>query len=386
MHSEELSFIHIRCMHKVHIAIGSTSSEEKAYETFLKQNNDKFNLIFIDGIHTEDQVLNDIAIAYKCLVAGGIIIIHDCLPPDAWHQRELEDYHEGENWNGTTWKAALRIFNQSQHKCSIIDTDWGCGIIDTSRDQAPANRDLPETLNYELHFKWLLEHKISVAAYLREQVKVFYHLACMGNWQEVFREQMLQLKYSGFQDVNLTVLGTTEDFQAVNSIYSKLNIKTNIIFHAPDLHYFETPALLAIEKYAREKDGYVLYLHSKGVSNPEDKTKIKWRRLMMRELLEKWESCVLNLPHYDAIGVNWRDMRPTSHFCGNFWYASTRYLRKLADFNIYYDNPLYSMWDRINDKRLGCEFWIGSGRDEPRVLSLVCRNVDFCNHNFWKDK
>lgn len=378
-HNKQNTFDYIHCSYKI-------SSFPNSSDDLFKQNQDKFDIIFIDGIHTAEQTLRDIENACQCLSKNGVIIIHDCMPPDAWHQREPGEFNEGENWNGTVWKAVLSVFNNTTYKCTLLDSDWGCGIIDTAHTQIPVSRQFPEKMDYEIHYPWLLDYKKSVSGYFRDQVKVFYHLACMGNWEEVFEEQLIQLASSGFKEINLSILGTEENLHKANLIYEKLNIKTFIIFHSPDLRYFEAPALLGIEEYARRVNGYVLYLHSKGVSNPEDKTKTKWRRLMMRELLENWESCVLKLPHYDAIGVNWRDMRPTSHFCGNFWYASTRYLRKLADFNIYYDNPLYKMWDRINDKRLGCEFWIGSGREEPRVLSLVCRNVDFCNHNFWKDK
>jgi len=384
MHTEQQNFTRIHCHKKVHIACDSTSPVSNEYETLFKRNAEKFDLIFIDGIHTELQVLNDIDNAYKKLATGGIIVLHDCMPPDVWHQRDVSEYREGENWNGTAWKAALRLFNQTTHRCCLVDTDWGCGVIDTAGSQSPFNRILPEKMNYESHYKWLLEYKISVAAFVRDQVKVFYHLACMGNWQQVFEEQLRQLRQNGFRQMNMTVLGGNDELRTISLAAAKYKMDINILFSEPTLTYFEKPALLAIEKYARENEGYVLYLHSKGVSNPDDPTKPKWRRLMMRELVQKWEQCVLQLPNYDIIGVNWRDMPPVSHFCGNFWYASTRYLRTLADFNHYYQNPRFQIWDAVNHKRLGCEFWIGSGNRKPNLLSLFCRNVDFCNHEYWR--
>jgi hypothetical protein len=39
--------------------------------------------------------------------------------------------------------------------------------------------------------------------------------------------------------------------------------------------------LNAIQEHSKKYNGYVLYLHSKGVSNPADESKAKWRRLMM---------------------------------------------------------------------------------------------------------
>lgn len=379
-HDKQNTFAHIQCSYK-------KSNYPASSDLFFITNRDKFDIIFIDGFHSEEQVLKDIHHSFQCLADGGIIILHDCMPPDAWHQRDAEKYVSGENWNGTVWKAALRTFNNSGYKCTLLDTDWGCGIIDTAQAQLPRQRVLPLNLQYELHYPWLLKYKQSVAEYLRAQVKVFYHVACMGNWKEVFDEQVQQLKQNGFYKIDLTVLGTENDLTALQDICARYKVKTNIIFHAEDLTYFEKPAILAIEEYARKNEhGYILYLHSKGVSNPEDGTKVKWRRLMMKELVQNWEYCMLQLPNYDAIGVNWREMYPTSHFCGNFWYASVKYLRKLADFNYYYEHPLYQIWDAFQSKRLGCEFWISSGREKPRVLSLFCRNVDFCNHEYWRNK
>lgn len=386
MHGQQHNFAHIQCCDKIHLASGSTPHFDESYNFFFNYSNEKFDLIFIDGIHTEDQVLKDINNAFKSLKEGGTILLHDCMPPDAWHQRGVEEFHQGENWNGTVWKAVLRIFNQTKYKCTLIDTDWGCGIIDTAMSQSPLFRDLPPDLDYEVHYKWLLGYKTSVTAFLRDRIKLYYHLACMGNWQQVLEEQLLQLRENGFQQINMTVLGGKEDLQRVNLTCENLKLDADIIFHDSELNYFEQPALLAIEEYAKQNEGHVLYLHSKGVSNPNDDTKVKWRRLMMRELVENWESCVLQLTKYDLIGVNWRDMPPVSHFCGNFWYASTQYLRKLVNFKHYYQNPRFQIWDAINHKRLGCEFWIGSANEKPNVLSLFCRNVDFCNKDYWRDK
>lgn len=379
VHDKQGNFNQIHCARK-------TSTFPHPSDEFFSGHEVEADVIFIDGIHTEEQALRDISYARQSLSQNGVIILHDCMPPDKWHQREMEDVKKGENWNGAVWKAVLREFNATSAKCTLLDTDWGCGIIDTSKTQTPKCRELPLILDYHTHYSSLLEYKSDVAAYLREQVKVFYHLACMGNWKEVLEEQVQQLKRTGFQHVYLTILGTEKDLDFVKMTCGRIELKSYIIFKADDLTNFEKPALMAIEEYAKQHDGYVLYIHSKGVSNPADVSKIKWRRLMMQQLIENWESCIMQLPYYDAIGVNWRDMPPTSHFCGNFWYASTNYLRKLVDFSKYFDNPRFQIHDRIDNKRLGCEFWISSGSRAPKVLSLYCRNVDFCNTNFWRNK
>jgi len=384
---KEAHFNHVSCEYKVSVGLKPGATFVGEPDDFFARSQEQFDLIFVDGHHTEEQALKDIRNALRYLNPGGIVVIHDCMPPDAWHQREPEAYVEGEAWNGTVWKAVLRVFNDVRYKCSLLETDWGCGVIDTSQIQDPLSRKLPEKLDYEQHYSLLMTYKLQVAQYLQSLVQVFFHVACMHNWKSVFEEEMQHLHRNGFDRVNLTLLGSDEDRNWVDSVSRELNMDVKVIFQEQELTNFERPAMLAIEDFARRYEGFVLYLHSKGVSNPNDLIKVKWRRLMLRELIDNWESCMLQLPNYDVIGVNWREMPPVSHFCGNFWYASTQYLRTLADFRQYYENPRYQIWDNISSKRLGCEFWISSGRQvRPKVLSLVCTNVDFGAAEYWRNK
>jgi hypothetical protein len=94
---------------------------------FFKINNKKYDLIFIDGLHTENQVVADFEYALKCLNKDGTIVLHDCNPPTEWHQREIYD---GGAWNGTAWKAfvKLRMSRKDLFMC-VVDTDWGLGVI-----------------------------------------------------------------------------------------------------------------------------------------------------------------------------------------------------------------------------------------------------------------
>jgi predicted O-methyltransferase YrrM len=112
-------------------------------DEFFKINTKFFDIIFIDGLHLEKQVEKDIRNALKCLSPNGVIMLHDCLPPDEWHAREEND---GGSWNGTTWKAVLKYFNKSNYECYIINTDWGCGVIDSSKNNSPKNIILPELI------------------------------------------------------------------------------------------------------------------------------------------------------------------------------------------------------------------------------------------------
>lgn len=96
-------------------------------------NNDiKFDVIFIDGLHLADQVDKDILNSLKYIKDDGFIVLHDCNPPTEWHARECYRYWytpaQG-YWNGTTWKAFLKWRSSPLINSCCIDSDWGVGIL-----------------------------------------------------------------------------------------------------------------------------------------------------------------------------------------------------------------------------------------------------------------
>ena len=94
---------------------------------FFEQNDQMFDIIFIDGLHLDYQVKKDIDSSLKYLNGGGTIVLHDCLPPRYEGQLEKDI---GYGWWGTVWKtfALFRII-RTDLKMYTIDTDCGLGII-----------------------------------------------------------------------------------------------------------------------------------------------------------------------------------------------------------------------------------------------------------------
>ena len=46
-------------------------------------------------------------------------------------------------------------------------------------------------------------------------------------------------------------------------------------------------------------------------------------------ILEKMEICINEIYNgYDAVGVDWNEI-PNKHFSGNFWWASSEYIKSL---------------------------------------------------------
>ena len=93
---------------------------------------DKFDVIFIDGLHIAEQVDRDIANALEVLSEDGFLVLHDCNPPTQWHAREAFNFFRspaGVHWNGTTWKAFVKWRKNKSFYSFCVDTDWGVGVI-----------------------------------------------------------------------------------------------------------------------------------------------------------------------------------------------------------------------------------------------------------------
>jgi hypothetical protein len=104
-------------------------------DEFFSTNNEKYDVIFIDGLHWSEQVEKDIDNALLCLNDGGYIVAHDCLPKKESHQmypieKSISQKDNYQNlWLGDSWIAVARLNNNDSVQFVTIDTDFGCSVI-----------------------------------------------------------------------------------------------------------------------------------------------------------------------------------------------------------------------------------------------------------------
>ena len=85
----------------------------------------EFDLIFIDGLHTAEQVRKDFENALKILSPKGFIVMHDCNPEKEGHTIVPRPTPTG-HWNGDVYRFAV--------VCGLygsfftVDVDNGCGV------------------------------------------------------------------------------------------------------------------------------------------------------------------------------------------------------------------------------------------------------------------
>jgi len=117
---------------------------------------DRYDLIFIDGMHEEEQCQRDLEHALSRLSDRGWIVVHDANPPTEWHQRPVDEFEPGTNWNGTVWKALIRFWAEhAEFEMCTLDVDWGCALI--RRWRGPPiqlrTRKLPKALEWSFFDK-----------------------------------------------------------------------------------------------------------------------------------------------------------------------------------------------------------------------------------------
>ena len=54
-------------------------------DDFFRINKNKFDVIFIDGLHEYQQAVNDIENSLGCLNENRVILLDDCLPRTIWN-------------------------------------------------------------------------------------------------------------------------------------------------------------------------------------------------------------------------------------------------------------------------------------------------------------
>ena len=139
-------FNKIKIQQKVGVDPVSGGTIRKTSDDFFKSNSDKFDCIFIDGLHVMEQTDRDIPNALKHLNEGGIIMMHDCNPPTEKHTITPRVQKA---WNGTVFKTWIKMrCTRDDLKMFVIDSDWGCGIIQKGEQKVWDKDSVEKCIDY----------------------------------------------------------------------------------------------------------------------------------------------------------------------------------------------------------------------------------------------
>lgn len=94
------------------------------FENHISQ---KYDIVFVDGLHLHEQVYRDIINSVNNLNENGVIVVHDCNPITEITQRRER---ASDAWHGDVWKAIVQLRMENQElEIYTVNTDEGCGII-----------------------------------------------------------------------------------------------------------------------------------------------------------------------------------------------------------------------------------------------------------------
>lgn len=120
------TFNAIKIKNKIGVDPFSGGTIRKTSDDFFKENQNYFDICFIDGLHHYKQVKKDILNCANFLNKNGVILVHDCLPERIRDQMVPRSH---EHWNGDVWKAIVEIRTLDNFDTYTCLADEGIGII-----------------------------------------------------------------------------------------------------------------------------------------------------------------------------------------------------------------------------------------------------------------
>jgi hypothetical protein len=87
----------------------------------------RFDLVFVDGLHTYKQTTRDIQNSFRHLQRGGLIVCHDVWPHNPAATKP--EYVPGRPWCGEVYRAFAEALAMPDVNGYTVDTDNGCGVL-----------------------------------------------------------------------------------------------------------------------------------------------------------------------------------------------------------------------------------------------------------------
>lgn len=212
------------------------------------------------------------------------------------------------------------------------------------------------------------------------KLAVFVHLVDIDGSEHIARDILNRIIDSNL--INNSTVYVYCQYDRANFIWVEELLKdhASAVILYPDTKSadFEIPTLIALKSYCDTTDSYVLYLHHKGASRLNSKRTgnvTDWRELMLYYNVDQWEQCIASLSTgHDTVGVNWMNDALYPHYSGNFWWATSDYIKQLPELKL----PDGTNQSQFNFKKYSyrhdAEFWIGIGK--PHAYSLHDSNID----------
>ncbi len=200
----------------------------------------------------------------------------------------------------------------------------------------------------------------------------FWHIGAVGDWRRIIAEQYSKLRTSGLYDASEKIVvgfigGENREGELNIPILGDPKFEVFATAHVED-YEFPTLARAWQESQERQEPFLCYYFHTKGASlaaAPQQQAANAWRAYMEYFNIEKWRECATVLGAYETCGVELQS--EDSHYSGNFWWATSDYIKKLPDG--------YRYWQQNRNNRVAAEFYLCQARPKAYCFNDFVENL-----------
>ncbi len=162
-------------------------------------------------------------------------------------------------------------------------------------------------------------------------MRAYYYVWCHGPWFDIVGEQLATLGRAGFPATVNVFLGQSSEWAAdeVRRLADACGVAVDVQWVG--FNPQESLGVAALKRHvdATDTNEPVLYFHAKNVTL-KGPYGTKWRWAMNLICLTQWRQRVAELGDHDATGFCYKnDKVYRDIFAGNFWWATSAWLRGL---------------------------------------------------------
>ena len=283
------------------------------FNVVAKKFNHKIDILHIDGLHTYEAVKNDFDTWIQKTDYNSIILMHDVI---------------------SFPNSVGKFFNEINLPKLYFTHSAGLGVISMNKDII---LDIYNNYNKKGSTIYLSEQRVN------KKNICFIHSCTLNNTKRL--EYLINyLKnsnlYNIFDKIYINNIGLNIDINIDN--------KFELYNYSENNNLFEIPTLNKIHTFCNNNynEYNILYIHNKGISYSDDYEELNnWIDMMLYFLVDKYELCLNKLLLHDVVGSNYM-IHPSKHFSGNYWWATSNYLKKIPKLS------------EININKLDAEMWL----------------------------
>jgi hypothetical protein len=187
-------------------------------------------------------------------------------------------------------------------------------------------------------------------------IAYFMHIGALNNFRPIIEELLKSSKslFEQCKDKFFCVNCVEVDISEVKSVIDNCGIKNYTLIDNKS-NDWEYPTLERLYDYAKSciENTKIIYTMTKGVNRVGVNECIEeWRQYMTYFLVERHDLSLKALEEYETIGVD-LVTEPEKHYSGNFWGATSDYIKRIK-------HPREVRFSNLDSYRHRNEFWICS--------------------------